>query len=183
MLRIDDDYKIKKFADIEFTINDLRGEIEIIRKFVNSEKFVLLITSPPGTGKTLVLHCLLYEYICKGYKMYYLTAPLLRELLLDHTRNCYGRNYEGDLRDFMTAKIKIIDELGLEGESDTGHFERYLCQILDDQFTGGKIICASNFSKQQLINRYKDKRTEDRLNQAICLSWGGKSYRSLKNRR
>ncbi|WBW99686.1 ATP-binding protein [Oceanirhabdus sp. W0125-5] len=126
---------------------------EYIRDFPFSDENLFFYGSP-GTGKTFLTNCIAKELLDNGYLVIYKTSEELIESLKE-----IKFNKDKILEDaLINCDVLIIDDLGTEADTDFTRSELY--NLLNKKILNNKkMIISTNFSLEELMNRYSERIT------------------------
>ena len=89
--------------------------IEFIDNFENPDYHNLLFTGNTGLGKTFMSNCIANELIKRGKNVFYQTAPVLLETVIDNKFNKYKTSTQDNFyKNVLETDLLIIDDLGTE---------------------------------------------------------------------
>ncbi|MCM1992323.1 ATP-binding protein [Oceanirhabdus seepicola] len=126
---------------------------EYIRDFSSSDENLFFYGSA-GTGKTFLTNCIAKELLDKGYLVIYKTSDELIESLKE-IRFDKDKVLEDAI---INCDLLIIDDLGTESDTDFTRSELY--NLLNKKIlTNKKMIISTNFSLEELMNRYSERIT------------------------
>ena len=170
--------KLHEFEQFRFDRNKIKPQIDKIKEFPKADNNIMIIHGDPGTGKTMALQSLLFDLIRQSVDAFYVTANVLRDAQLNRNENGDTLSYRDIISRSKDCQFFLIDEIGNEGISETGHFEKNLRPHLEGN---RKTILASNFAKPELLQKYQHDWTRSRIDSALWVSWYGVDYRGLKS--
>jgi DNA replication protein DnaC len=163
-------------ASLDDATEDQQPMANALKKWVDvgTETRWLMLSGKVGTGKTRFaraaqLECLRDDRFCRYYKAKKIESAL--------SEKAYGER-AGFGRILGTTNRLIVDEIGLEGESDS--INRFLFDVLDSRYEYDRpTVLISNLTPQELSSRSPEwARIIDRLRElggAVKLE--GKSHR------
>jgi DNA replication protein DnaC len=142
----------------------------------------VILLGPPGVGKTHLCVALAVEAIRAGFSSYFVTA---HDLLTDLGKAAREGRLERRLRQYVSPKVLVIDEMGYLPMDDRG--STLLFQVIAARYERGSILLTSNKSYGEWGSVFGDPVIAtailDRLlHHSTTINIRGDSYR-LKERR
>ena len=140
---------------------------------------ILTFVGTYGCGKSHLLEAIARDWLHDGFSVRYEYVPsMLNELrsTIDFTEN--NGSLWSKLQDRFKPKLLILDDLGQE--SPTEWTRKILTEIVDERIrTGGWLLCATNYTKDQLKDRVDERfvsRLFDRATISVltCPTYGAK---------
>lgn len=170
--------RVPRLENLENKINNVAPILARIKEIEKGKPGLTLLISPNGTGKTHILAGLLFNYILRKQRVYYVTADKLK-WIAGHMAGMDPCEKAREMHNqLQRSPVLMIDELGKEG-AVSSTFENYLNPILD---SSKRIYIATNFfldGDPRYSLRYSTA-TMSRLRKAVVIKWEGKDYRQLK---
>lgn len=187
---------MKKFENYDTGKLGNQKEVDLIKKFPNSDKKILLLFGRTGTGKTHLSTALMYQqgfresdihYGKWGYKqpnykfipsrkLYFLILESMypnleigKDFLSEYT---YRSLTKGD-SEFNRGII--IDDLGSEKNDEKENFKIGLTQLLEEY--RAKFVITTNLDLKDLEIRYGDKILSRILESCLSISIDGADFR------
>ena len=135
--------------------------IEFINNFDNSETHNLLFTGNTGLGKTFMSNCIANELIKKGKNVFYQTAPVLLETVIDNKFNKYKNSNNDDFyKNILETDLLIIDDLGTESLNSMKLSELFTIlntRLLNLNNKVTKTIISTNLGIDNIFNTYEER--------------------------
>lgn len=176
---------LKTLEQFDFTFQPSldQSQVRELRtlRFVHEAANVVLL-GPPGVGKTHLAIALTVEAVRAGFSALFLTA---HDLVTDLGKATRERRLERRLRQYVSPKVLVIDEMGYLPLDEVG--ATLLFQLVSARYERGSIILTSNKSYGEWGSVFGDTviatAVLDRLlHHSTTLNIRGESYR-MKERK
>ena len=135
--------------------------INFINNFDNIETHNLLFIGNTGLGKTFMSNCIANELIKKGKTVFYQTAPVLLETIIDNKFNKYkDTNSDKFYQNILETDLLIIDDLGTECLNSIKLSELFTIlntRLLNLNNKSTKTIISTNLNIDNIFNNYEER--------------------------
>ncbi len=135
--------------------------IAFINNFENPDYHNLLFTGNTGLGKTFISNCIANELIKNGKNVFYQTAPVLLESVIDNKFNKYKTSSQDNFyKTVLETDLLIIDDLGTECLNSMKLSE--LFTILNTRLLNlnnhiTKTIISTNLNINNIFKNYEER--------------------------
>lgn len=142
----------------------------------NERSDSLLFIGNTGLGKTFMCSCIAKRVLEKGYTVIFRSIlKVLEDALSYH----FGRSDINTLDDLSNADLVILDDLGSEFSDRS---DPILYQVINDRLNKHKpTIITTNFTAQQINERYNERIFSRLFGAYKCHPFVGNDIRMLKN--
>ncbi len=135
--------------------------IDFINNFDNLETRNLLFIGNTGLGKTFMSNCIANELIKRGKTVFYQTAPVLLETIIDNKFNKY-KDISKDTfyKNVLETDLLIIDDLGTECLNSMKLSELFTIlntRLLNLNNKSTKTIISTNLNIDNIFNNYEER--------------------------
>ena len=168
--------EIKTFANFDPEYNNQQKELELIKAFPYNEKYrKLILIGKAGIGKTHLSLALKYFLEQEELRADLINVQVLYKIFRDMNFFEVEENAIDRLQKLKENHLLIIDDLGLEKQTEKGVFNYGFIELIDSFI--GKIVITSNFSIEEMRGFYNDKIISRLLENSLILYLTGKDYR------
>ena len=135
--------------------------IEFIDNFENPDYHNLLFTGNTGLGKTFMSNCIANELIKRGKNVFYQTAPVLLETVIDNKFNKYKTSTQDNFyKNVLETDLLIIDDLGTESLNSMKLSELFTIlntRLLNLNNKITKTIISTNLNINSFFRNYEER--------------------------
>lgn len=169
--------KFKKFKNFDIEYNGQENDVEDIKEFVLDKNVKrLTLKGSVGLGKTHLAQAA-YWFALENF----ITARIISSRhLYDIFRELEGFNadgiYHSALKRIWNSALLIIDDLGVEKQTDNQVFNVNLMELLDE--FSGKIVITTNLGREDMDKVYGGKIVSRLYNESLVILLKGKDYRT-----
>lgn len=171
--------KPKTFDNYDWRFSNHKEQIELIKDFpFNKEYRKLILIGKTGIGKTHLSMALIQELRKEDFRAKLIHVQRLYKLFKYMNFYESEKQAEDELREIKETHMLVIDDLGLEKQTESWIFNDGFIGLLDGY--RGKIVVTSNLNIEGMREVYQDKIMSRLLERALIINLKGKDYRTEK---